>query len=239
MEDAATALAGISPCGFTGLSVGYSHRQNWRRWESRTGEGRNHEGMLGNLRGIDVRDSGMRTDRTNEAAGDRGAGSRGLDSDARLSAYLNDHLAGSAAAIQLANRYREQHRHSELGRHLRDLVGEIEEDRHVLERVMTAVGAQTNPVKQAGALGVELLTRLKNHMPVLGSGSTVARLEEIELLSLGVEGKQLLWRLLGELSGSDERLRRFDFTVLEKRAQMQRDGLEPFRTRLGMAAFEG
>jgi hypothetical protein len=186
-----------------------------------------------------VQDSGGSADRTNEAAEDRGAGPRGLDSDARLSAYLNDHLAGSAAAIQLANRCREQQRDSELGRYLRDLVGEIEEDRHMLERVMTAVGAQNNPVKRAGALGVELLTRLKSYVPVLGSGSAVARLEEIELLSLGVEGKQLLWRLLGELSRSDERLQGFDFTVLEKRAQMQRDGLEPFRKRLGMAAFEG
>lgn len=191
------------------------------------------------LGGIDVRDFGRGTDRTSDAPEDRGAGARDPDSDAKLSAYLNDHLAGSAAAIQLANRCREQHRDSELGRYLRELVGEIEEDRRVLAQVMTAVGAQTNPVKQAGALGVELLTRLKSYVPVLGSGSTVARLEEIELLSLGVEGKQLLWRLLGVLSGSDERLQRFDFTMLEKRAQMQRDGLEPFRTGLGKAAFEG
>jgi hypothetical protein len=190
------------------------------------------------LGGIDVHDSGSSADRTNEAAEDRGAGSRG-DSDARLSAYLNDHLAGSAAAIQLANRCQEQQGDSELGRYLGDLIGEIEEDRHVLERVMTAVGAQNNPVKRAGALGVELLTRLKGYVPVLGSGSAVARLEEIELLSLGVEGKQLLWRLLRELSRSDERLQGFDFTLLEKRAQMQREGLEPFRKRLGMAAFEG
>ncbi len=178
------------------------------------------------------------TDRTSIAPDDRGTGSRGLDSDARLSAYLNDHLAGSAAAIQLANRCRDQYRDSVLGLHLRNLVSEIEEDRNVLAQVMTAVGARANPVKQGGALGVELLTRLKNQVPVLGSGSTVARLEEIELLSLGIEGKQLLWRLLGERSGSDERLRSFDFTALEKRAQVQRDGLEPFRTRLGMAAFE-
>jgi uncharacterized protein YlxW (UPF0749 family) len=195
--------------------------------------------MLGNLGGIDVYDSGKGMDRPGHAPAGRGAGSSTLERDARLSAYLNDHLAGSAAAIQLAKRCQEQHRDSELGRHLWDLVSEIEEDRQALERVMTAVGAQTNRVKQAGALSVEVLTRVKNQVPVLGSGPTVARLEEIELLSLGVEGKQLLWRLLGELSDSDERLQRFDFSVLEKRAQMQRDGLETFRISLGMAAFEG
>jgi hypothetical protein len=189
------------------------------------------------LGGIDVRDSGKGIDPTRNAPEDRRAGSRDPDSDAKLSAYLNDHFAGSAAAVQLANRCREQHRNSDLGRYLGILVREIQQDRHVLAQVMTAVGARTNPVKQAGALGAELLTRLKSQVPVLGSGSTVARLEEIELLSLGVEGKQLLWRLLDELSSSDERLQGFDFPALEKRAQVQRDGLEPFRTRLGATAF--
>lgn len=187
--------------------------------------------------GIELRDSGKRIDRTGNAPEYRGAGSRDPDSDAKLSAYLNDHLAGSAAAMQLANRCREQHRNSDLGRYLGVLLDEIQEDRHVLAQVMTAVGARTNPVKQAGALGAELLTRLKSQVPLLGSGSTVARLEEIELLSLGVEGKQLLWRLLDELSSSEERLQAFDFPALEKRAQVQRDGLEPFRTRLGATAF--
>lgn len=184
-----------------------------------------------------MRDSGKGMDPTGNASEDRRASSRNPDSDAKLSAYLNDHLAGSAAAIQLANRSREQHRNSDLGRYLEVLAREIEEDRHVLAQVMTAVGVRTNPVKQAGALGAELLTRLKSWVPVLGSGSTVAHLEEIELLSLGVEGKQLLWRLLDELSSSDERLQEFDFQALEKRAQVQRDGLEPFRTRLGATAF--
>ena len=173
------------------------------------------------------------TSRTPEVGG---SASRVLDSDPALSAYLNDHLAGSAAGVQLAKRCSEAHQGSDLGQYLVDLVGEIQEDRRVLERVMTQVGAQSNPVKQAGALGAEYLTRLKHLTPVLGSGSTVARLEEIELLSLGIEGKRLLWGLLDELSGSDDRLQAFDFTALGERAQTQRDGLEPFRIQLGVAA---
>jgi hypothetical protein len=159
-----------------------------------------------------------------------------LDADRALSVYLNDHLAGSAAGVQLAKRCREAHGDSDLGRYLEGLVGQIEEDRRVLERVMTRVGAQSNLVKQAGALGAEVLARLKHLTPVLGAGSTVARLEEIELLSLGIEGKRLLWGLLNELSGSDDRLREFDFTALGEGARTQRDGLEPFRIALGMAA---
>ena len=158
----------------------------------------------------------------------------GSDADPALGAYLNDHLAGSAAGVQLARRCSEAHGDSGLGRYLAELVGEIEEDRRVLERVMTHVGAEPNLVKQAGALGAEFLTRLKHLTPLLGSGSNVARLEEIELLSLGIEGKRLLWGLLNELAGSDDRLQGFDFTALGERARTQRDGLEPFRIELGV-----
>jgi hypothetical protein len=208
-----------------------------QRVHSAQAEGEDHDATLAIFGGIDVHDFGGGTDRTGNAPEDRWPGSRIGDADARLSAYLNDHHAGSAAAIQLANRCRERHRDSDLGRHLRDLVDEIEDDQHVLAEVMTAVGAQANPVKRAGALGAEILTRLKQWVPILGSGSGVASVEEMELLTLGVEGKQLLWRLLGELSGSDERLQGFDFTALAERAQVQQDGLEPFRARLGMATF--
>ena len=99
---------------------------------------------------------------------------------------------------------------------------------------MDRVGARTNLVKQAGGLGAELLTRLKHLTPVLGSGATVARFEEIELLSLGIEGKRLLWELLNELSSSDDRLREFDFAALVEAARTQREGLEPFRIALGI-----
>lgn len=178
-------------------------------------------------------DDAERTRRTPE---EQGSDSRVLNADPALSAYLNDHLAGSAAGVRLAKRCREAHGGSDLGRHLEDLVREIEDDRRVLERVMNRVGAQPNPAKHAGALGAELLTRLKHLTPVLGSGPTVARLEEIELLSLGIEGKRLLWGLLKELATSDDRLREFDFAALEEGARTQREGLEPFRIALGMAA---
>ena len=163
-------------------------------------------------------------------------GSETDTADPALSVYLNDHLAGSAAGVRLASRCREAHRGTDLGRYLEGLVVEIEEDRRTLEHVMSRVGAQHNPVKHAGALGAEFLARLKHLTPVLGSGPTVARLEEIEVLSLGIEGKRLLWELLNGLSRSDDRLRGFDFTALGEAARRQREGLEPFRVELGMAA---
>jgi hypothetical protein len=178
-----------------------------------------------------TRTSGARTD---------GPGRDEPESDGGLAVYLNDHLAGSAAGLRLARRCLEREHGTELGRQLEDLVGEIEEDRGVLERVMARVEAMPNPVKQAAANGVVMLSILKNRVPVLGSGSgDVSRLEEIELLSLGIEGKRLLWRALGAQAKEDRRLKEFDFATLEGRAQGQRDLLEPFRLELASTALGG
>ncbi len=161
-------------------------------------------------------------------------------SNGGLAVYLNDHLAGSAAGLRLARRCLERERGTELGLKLERLVDEIEEDRDVLERVMARVEASPNPVKQAAASGAVLLSLLRDRIPVLGSGSRdVSRLEEIELLSLGIEGKRLLWRALGELAKTDRRLKELDFARLEGRAQAQRDLLEPFRLELASAALGG
>jgi hypothetical protein len=152
--------------------------------------------------------------------------------------YLNDHLAGAAAAIQHIERMRGREPESELGHVLQALRGEIEEDRDVLERIVVALGGSANPVKRAGALGAEILASVRMQMPVLGAGSSeAARLEEIEVLSLGIEGKRLLWTALAEVARSDPRLSGFDLASLARRAQEQRDRLERFRLRSASAVL--
>ena len=152
--------------------------------------------------------------------------------------YLNDHLAGASAALQHVDRMRAREPESELGHVLEALRVEIEEDRTVLERVIGALGGSPNPVKRAGALGVEMLANLRMQMPVLGAGSADAtRLEEFEVLSLGIEGKRLLWRALAEVRKAEPRLTTFDFAALEGRAQDQRDRLERFRLRFASEAL--
>jgi len=163
----------------------------------------------------------------------------GTGRDDRLHVYLNDHLAGAAAAVQLARRRRDELEDTDLGTHLRDLLVEIEVDRGVLQRVMASVGARANAIKRGAAIGAELMTRLKHVVPVIGSGSSeTALLEDLELLSLGIEGKRLLWRALGARTTSDDRLAEFDFADLEERATGQRDGLERFRLEAAAAAFD-
>ena len=155
-----------------------------------------------------------------------------------LLGYLNDHLAGAAAGIQLAERCRDRDPGSELGLVLQALVIEIEQDRDVLERVVRVLGGSPNTIKRATALGAERLGSLRMWLPMVGPGSEEsARLEEVEVLSLGIEGKRLMWALLAQLSSTDARLSGFPFSDLKQRARSQRARLERFRLRLAADAL--
>ena len=159
-----------------------------------------------------------------------------MDENQRLATYLSDHLAGSSAAIRLVQRYAERGSGSPLGTLMGELLDEIRADRHELERVMNAVGAKPSTLKQAGAIGAEMFSNLRNKVPVVGTGSEeVARLEDLEILSLGIEGKRLLWRVLETLS--NPALAGFDFPALAERAQGQRDRLEVRRSEAAAEAF--
>ena len=155
-----------------------------------------------------------------------------------LLGYLNDHLAGAAAGIQLAQRCRDRDPESEFGHVLDALLVEIRHDREVLERVIRVLEGSPDTIKRATALGAERISSLRMWLPRIGPGSEEsARLEEIEVLSLGIEGKRLLWAALAQLSSTDERLSGFPFPELKRRARSQRDRLERFRLRLAADAL--
>jgi hypothetical protein len=161
-----------------------------------------------------------------------------VEPDEQLETYLNDHLAGSLAGIRLAKRClaREQGRGTEAERFLATLVDDIDADRAVLEEVMKRVGARHNELKKGGALVVDTLARLRTSMPLIGAGSAqVGTFEELELMSLGIEGKRLLWSALALLE--DERLASFDLAALEAGAIRQREGLEKLRLAAAREAF--
>jgi hypothetical protein len=155
-----------------------------------------------------------------------------------LMGYLNDHLAGAAAGIQLAERCRDRDPGSELGLVLQALVIEIKQDREVLERVIRVLGGSPDRMKRGVALGAERIGSLRMWLPMLGPGSEEsARLEEVEVLSLGIEGKRLLWAALAQLSSTDARLMGFPFPELKQKAKSQRDRLERFRLKLATEAL--
>jgi len=60
----------------------------------------------------------------------------------RLHTYLNDHLAGSVAAIELFDNLIEHHSEDRFAKTVRDLRDEIQADRETLRNLMGKLGAE-------------------------------------------------------------------------------------------------
>jgi hypothetical protein len=153
----------------------------------------------------------------------------GLGED-RLSIYLNDHLAGATAGVNLARRAAGNNRSTGYGEVLDALAEEIDEDREALIDVMERLSVGQDRLKVALGWGIEKAGRLKSNGTLLAY-SPLSRLEELEGLSLGVEGKLALWTTLRRTHGGDPRLQGVDFDRLVDRARSQRRRLERQRAR--------
>jgi hypothetical protein len=158
-------------------------------------------------------------------------------SGSALGAYLTDHMAGSVSANDLAKRGAKNNKGS-LGAFFADLAREIEIDRRTLSAVASAVGVRPRPLKQAGAVAAERLSRFKIDHRVTGSVE-LSRLLELEVLYLGIEGKHVLWRTLQARARDDSRLAGFDFGELADRAQQQLAAVEKQRLAVATSALTG
>ena len=112
-----------------------------------------------------------------------------------LAVYLNDHLAGSTAAVELVRRATREHADSDLGAFFARLGAEIAADRRALRRVMAAVGARPQLGKIALAWAGEKAGRLKLNGRLVGR-SPLSVFVELEAVEVGIYGKLLLWRAL-------------------------------------------
>jgi len=160
----------------------------------------------------------------------RAAGGSTIPAASYVGIYLNDHLAGSGLALQLARRAAANNRSTSLGRALAQLAREIEEDRLALQEVMRRLDVGKDRLKLLVSWGAEKFGRLKLNGELLRY-SPLSRLEEIELILLGVEGKIALWRALRHGLGHDPRLREIDLEALIQRGGSQRRRLERHRLR--------
>jgi hypothetical protein len=150
-----------------------------------------------------------------------------------LDAYLSDHLAGSAAAIELIDKLvRSTNGDSEFGAYLAELRRDVDADRAALERVMETLGTAPSAIKEAGGWLLEKASRIKFDPRVTGS-EHLSRLMETETLALGVEGKLAGWRALKVVPGDLG----VDLDALIQRAVDQRRRLEPFRMDAAARAF--
>jgi hypothetical protein len=161
-----------------------------------------------------------------------------MASNELLGVYLNDHLAGSAAGLELAEKLRDNNQGTELGDVMAALHHDIEQDRATLEELMDRLEVTRHPVKEAAGWMLERLSRLRLN-PVLTGSADLTRLLETEALSLGIEGKQLMWRALKDAAARDQRLAGTDYDRLIERAGGQRRTLEPHRLAAAERSFAG
>ena len=153
-----------------------------------------------------------------------------------LPIYLNDHLGGSTTGIELVRRIANEHRGTDLGTFAEGLAVEIEEDRDALLEIMERLGASRDQAKVALAWVGEKAARLKPNGELRGP-SPLTPLIELESLSLGIEGKRLLWISLSEADAVAEQIGRDRLAQLQARAADQRERVEAHRRAAVHRAF--
>lgn len=153
-----------------------------------------------------------------------------------LAIYLNDHLAGSIAGVELGKRAAGSNEGNEYGDFLAKLVIEIEEDQVNLIKLMEHLGVRKDLLKDAAAWMGEKVGRLKLNGKLIGY-SDLSRVVEFEGLYLGVQAKLSLWRNLKPLNLPEIASSGIDLSELESRAQNQIAGLEEYRTKAAAEAL--
>ena len=156
--------------------------------------------------------------------------------DRLLKIYLNDHLAGSMAGLELVKRAHGSNPVGALGEFLARLERELQEDRAFLEEVVDALELGREPYKVIAAWVAEKLGRFKLNGQILGY-SDLSRLVELESLKIGITGKLSMWTALQHMKGHETRLAVLDFDRMIKRAEEQLAELDRFLLQAATQAF--
>jgi hypothetical protein len=153
-----------------------------------------------------------------------------------LRVYLDDHLAGSLAAIDLIKHSIGQNEGTPLADFLQALLLDIEADQQTLQELMASFDIQPSRPKQAASWLAEKVSRIKFDKRLTGSVE-LSRVLELEALAMGVGGKLNLWQALKAIAGADSRLAGTDLDRLIDRAEQQLEGLESRRLEAVARAF--
>ena len=154
-----------------------------------------------------------------------------------LTNYLNDHLAGSVAALELLDRLIDTYREKPLENFFRNLRDDVGRDQEQLKELMKKLGTEESAVRKAGAWVAEKLSRAKIELSESAEGE-VGLLLALEALVLGITGKRSLWRALQAASRTVPQLARLDYAGLEKRAIEQCERVEAKRLEAARTAFQ-
>ncbi len=153
-----------------------------------------------------------------------------------LATYLNDHLAGSVAAIELLDHLRELSKGTQREKLFTTLQSEIREDQVVLQDLLRSLGEKESRIRKTAAWLAEKLGEVKLKLDDSGNGD-LPLLEALESLALGILGKLALWRSLETGRETVPELRRLDFEKLKSRALAQHNRVEAERVQAARNAL--
>lgn len=153
-----------------------------------------------------------------------------------LGIYLNDHLAGATAGMELAWRAARSQRDAQDRKRLVSLAADITADRHALMQLMRSAGVPVRGHKIAAGWIAEKAARLKPNANFL-TRSPLSDLIELETLHLGIQGKAAGWRVLLGAAANDGLVDQARLRVLLDRAGDQLAVVEELRIQAGTRLF--
>ena len=153
-----------------------------------------------------------------------------------LKRYLQDHLAGSVAALQLMETLADHERGLPLEQKLRGLHYEVTEEQERLKAILARLEGEESTLKLAAAWLTEKLRRARLRL-VERTDPGLARLEGLESLALGLLGKLALYRALEDAAAHEPRLAGYPFAALQSRTLSQHAMVEQERMAAARMAF--
>src|SRR5574342_879547 len=150
-----------------------------------------------------------------------------------LATYLNDHLAGSTIAIEHLEHLAAANR--DLAPALAELRADVEADRAELQELICRLKIGESGTRKAGAWIAEKAARVK--MRLDDKTGPLRRLESLEAVALGIDGKAALWRALSAAAEGTPSLGGLDYDRLIERAREQRQRVEVLRLQAARSAL--
>jgi hypothetical protein len=148
--------------------------------------------------------------------------------DEHIATYLNDHLAGSEAALELLEFIKAEQSGMSMEQFIAELRADIMADRQELEVLMVRLNVSKSRTRKATAWIGEKVTELKLHLDD-PTGGPLRLLEALEALALGIHGKWSLWQAMAAAAADAPALQLVDYEGLAKRAEEQRGRVEAAR----------
>jgi hypothetical protein len=152
----------------------------------------------------------------------------------QLLAYINDHLAGSVAALEMLEHLIKANAGQPLASFFADLAHDIKADQQVLKQMLGNARQKESLFRKMAAWVTEKFARSKFKL----AGEKVGGLglvQALEMLALGIRGKELLWRALA--TSHWPMVHDVDLARLERRAIEQQERVEEKRLQAAHAAF--